>query len=140
MPASRNTTSTDAKKRLPPTWCRRSSAKLGFYDHPTVQKSFVRGTKTPARPRCCWRTSVAPPACGSTNACCAGLDGVIDVDLDYASHHARVRWDPERIKLSEILESILNIGYVAHPTTRRDARNSTGSRKSAVSNASSSPA
>jgi Cu2+-exporting ATPase len=61
-----------------------------------------------------------------------GLDGVIDVDLDYASHHARVRWDPKRIKLSEILESILDIGYVAHPydATRREELNALQKKRS----------
>ena len=61
-----------------------------------------------------------------------GLDGVIDVELDYASHHARVRWDPARIRLSEILESIVNIGYVAHPydPTRREELNAIQRKRS----------
>lgn len=89
--------------------------RLGFYDHPDVQKSFVREQKN-AREASLLLENIRCAACLWLNErVLRGLDGVIDVDLDYASHHARVRWDPDRIKLSEILESILNIGYVAHP-------------------------
>jgi Cu2+-exporting ATPase len=89
--------------------------KLRFYDDPEVQQSFVRA-----------RAELKEVALVLENIRCAaclwlneqvlrGLDGVLDVELDYASHHARVRWDPQRIRLSEILESIIGIGYLAHP-------------------------
>jgi len=99
--------------------------KLGFYDHPSVQKSFVRGTKD-TREASLLLENIRCAACLWLNErVLRGLDGVIEVDLDYASHHARVRWDPARIKLSEILESVLSIGYVAHPydATRREELN-----------------
>ena len=99
--------------------------KLGFYDHPSVQKSFVRSTKD-TREASLLLENIRCAACLWLNErVLRGLDGVIEVDLDYASHHARVRWDPARIKLSEILESILSIGYVAHPydATRREELN-----------------
>jgi len=99
--------------------------KLGFYDHPSVQKSFVRATKD-TREASLLLENIRCAACLWLNErVLRGLDGVIEVDLDYASHHARVRWDPARIKLSEILESVLSIGYVAHPydATRREELN-----------------
>ena len=43
------------------------------------------------------------------------LDGVIDVHIDDVTQRARVRWLPDRIRLSEILTAITDIGYVAHP-------------------------
>lgn len=106
--------------------------KLGFYDHPEVQKSFVRD-KADTREASLLLENIRCAACLWLNErVLRGLDGVIDVDLDYASHHARVRWDPERIKLSEILESILNIGYVAHPydATRREELNALQQKRS----------
>jgi len=106
--------------------------KLDFYDHPDVQKSFVR-EKEDAREASLLLENIRCAACLWLNErVLRGLDGVIDVDLDYASHHARVRWDPERIKLSEILESILNIGYVAHPydATRREELNALQKKRS----------
>lgn len=105
--------------------------RLDFYDHPDVQKSFVRGADV--REASLLLENIRCAACLWLNErVLRGLDGVVDVDLDYASHHARVRWDPERIKLSEILQSILNIGYVAHPydATRREELNALQNKRS----------
>lgn len=89
--------------------------KLEFYDHPDVQKSFVRDAAE-VREASLLLENIRCAACLWLNErVLRGLDGVIDVELDYASHHARVRWDPARIKLSEILQGIISIGYVAHP-------------------------
>ncbi|MFO7808304.1 heavy metal translocating P-type ATPase [Guyparkeria sp.] len=51
------------------------------------------------------------------------LDGVRDVEIDYNSQQARVRYDPATVALSEILATIEAIGYHAHPfdPTRRNA-------------------
>jgi Cu2+-exporting ATPase len=106
--------------------------KLAFYDHPDVQKSFVRD-RAATREASLLLENIRCAACLWLNErVLRGLDGVLDVDLDYTSHHARVRWDPKRIKLSEILESILNIGYVAHPydTTRREELNALQRKRS----------
>ncbi|MCG6938195.1 MAG: cadmium-translocating P-type ATPase [Gammaproteobacteria bacterium] len=43
------------------------------------------------------------------------LPGVINVSINYSNHRARVRWDNSKIHLSDILESISRIGYLAHP-------------------------
>ena len=89
--------------------------KLPFYDHPEVQRSFVRD-RGPAREASLLLENIRCAACLWLNErVLRGLDGVIDVEMDYASHHARVRWDPERITLSAILEQIMAIGYLAHP-------------------------
>jgi len=40
---------------------------------------------------------------------------VLDFAVNYSTHRARVRWDNQRIRLSEILEAISAIGYHAHP-------------------------
>ena len=96
--------------------------KLSFYDHPEVQKSFVR-ERAESREASLLLENIRCAACLWLNEhVLRGLDGMLDVQVDYASHHARVRWDPRRIKLSEILERIVNIGYVAHPydPTRRE--------------------
>ncbi|MDZ7737087.1 MAG: cation transporter [Gammaproteobacteria bacterium] len=43
------------------------------------------------------------------------MDGVVAVDINYSTHRARVRWDPQRIELSRILAAIREIGYHAYP-------------------------
>jgi len=89
--------------------------KLQVYDNPEVQKSFVRSQNNHQEAflilediRC---------------AACVWLNeqhlrkqpGIIDVSMDYATHQARVVWDPKQIELSEILFTIASIGYQAHP-------------------------
>jgi Cu2+-exporting ATPase len=106
--------------------------RLAFYDHPDVQKSFVRD-RAELREASLLLENIRCAACLWLNErVLRGLDGVVDVELDYASHHARVRWDPSRIRLSEILEGILNIGYVAHPydPARREALNALQRKRS----------
>jgi Cu2+-exporting ATPase len=99
--------------------------RLDFFDHPDVQKSFVREDQQTLEASLLLENIRCAACLWLNERVLRGLDGVLDVDLDYTSHHARVRWDPTRIKLSEILESIINIGYVAHPydATRREELN-----------------
>jgi Cu2+-exporting ATPase len=106
--------------------------KLDFYDHPDVQQTFVR-EHAELREASLLLENIRCAACLWLNErVLRGLDGVVDVELDYASHHARVRWNPELIRLSEILQSIVDIGYLAHPydPARREALNETQRRRS----------
>ncbi len=43
------------------------------------------------------------------------LEGVLGFRINYTTHRATLRWDNQRIKLSEILQAIASIGYNAHP-------------------------
>lgn len=94
---------------------------LQLYDNEEVQRSFVqshadRKSGHTVRAASLILEDIRCAACLWLNEQhLRGLDGVLDVDLDYASQRARVEWDPERIKLSEILESIAAIGYIAYP-------------------------
>ena len=45
----------------------------------------------------------------------AQLPGVLSVDINYATRRARVRWDTRSIQLSNILQAVTDIGYIAHP-------------------------
>jgi len=51
----------------------------------------------------------------------AGLPGVLAMEVNYTSHRARVRWDPQRIQLSQILRAIRSIGYRAFPANNATA-------------------
>ena len=94
-----------------------------LFDREEVQRSFVRqveGTR---------EASLILE--GITCAACVWLNerqlqqtpGVVDAQVNYATHRARVRWDPDRISLSQILARIAAIGYTAHPydPERREA-------------------
>lgn len=89
---------------------------LGLYDHPDIQKSFVRPLSEDER-----EASLILE--GITCAACVWLNeqhltrqaGVTAVDINYATRRARVRWDDRRIRLSGILAAIAAIGYRAYP-------------------------
>jgi P-type Cu2+ transporter len=88
---------------------------LDIYDRAEIQKDFVKAEGD-------WREASLLLE-GIRCAACLWLNerhlrhlpGVIDVGIDETMQRARVRWDPARIKLSEILRAITDIGYIARP-------------------------
>ncbi len=47
--------------------------------------------------------------------------GIIDVRVNYATHMANIRWNPEKITLQEILEVITSLGYLPRPFTKHSS-------------------
>ena len=90
--------------------------KVSVYDHPEVQKTFVRIEEGNVREASLILEGITCAACVWLNEQhIAALPGVETVDVNYATQRARVRWDESRIKLSDILLAIEGIGYQAHP-------------------------
>jgi Cu2+-exporting ATPase len=95
-------------------------ADFGLFDHPDVQKNFVRRAEGPAGEH---EQEAALILEGITCAACVWLNeshvrrqpGVTAVDINYTTRRARVRWDGRVTRLSAILEAISAIGYRAHP-------------------------
>jgi Cu2+-exporting ATPase len=88
---------------------------LKIYDRPEVQAGFVR-TSGDTREAALILENISCAACLWLNEQhLRAQPGIIDVHLNYASHQARVKWDPECIQLSDILQAIAAIGYIAHP-------------------------
>jgi Cu2+-exporting ATPase len=95
-------------------------ADFGLFDHPDVQKNFVRRAEGPAGEH---EQEAALILEGITCAACVWLNeshvrrqpGVTAVDINYTTRRARVRWDGRVTRLSAILEAIAAIGYRAHP-------------------------
>ncbi len=48
------------------------------------------------------------------------IKGVIDIRVNYATHRARLRWDPEKVGLSDILKKISSLGYTPRPATIKE--------------------
>jgi Cu2+-exporting ATPase len=91
-------------------------AQTRIYDHPEVQKTFVRREDGTVREAALILEGITCAACIWLNERhIAQLPGVLEVQINYATHRARIRWDDARIKLSEILQAIQAIGYEAHP-------------------------
>ena len=90
--------------------------KLGLYDLPEIQQSFVRAEPENVREAALILENIVCAACVWLNERhLSQLPGVLSVDINYATRRARVRWDSTRLKLSDILRAIQEIGYVAHP-------------------------
>ncbi len=91
--------------------------KLKLYDNEKIQREFIRTDKNNN-----WKEAwlileeIRCAACMWLNErTLRDLDGILDVQMDYTGQQTRVRWDPDKIKLSEILSAITSIGYNAHP-------------------------
>jgi Cu2+-exporting ATPase len=90
--------------------------ELGLFDHPEVQKNFVRPVGEHEREAALILEGITCAACVWLNeAHLARQSGVTAVDINYATRRARVRWDENVTRLSVILEAVQAIGYRAHP-------------------------
>lgn len=90
--------------------------KLALYDHPDIQKSFVVEDAEHIKEASLILEGIACAACIWLNERhLQQLPGVRAVQVNYASHRARISWDERVIRLSRILEEIQLLGYSAHP-------------------------
>ena len=90
--------------------------ELGLFDHPDVQKSFVRELDGNEREATLILEGITCAACVWLNEQhIASQPGVVAADVNYATRRARVRWNEEQTKLSHILSAVQAIGYRAHP-------------------------
>ena len=89
------------------------------YDLDAVQESFVRHSESDSgdvREADLILEGITCAACIWLNERhIASLDGVVSIVVNYSTHRARLEWDNDQIKLSQILEAITQIGYLAHP-------------------------
>ncbi|MFP4132042.1 MAG: heavy metal translocating P-type ATPase [Thiohalospira sp.] len=91
-------------------------AELDLYDRESIQRSFVAVDEDDVREAALILEGITCAACvWLSERHVRGLDGVLDFQVNYATHRARVRWDASRIALSDILRAIAAIGYRAHP-------------------------
>jgi len=90
--------------------------ELQLYDREDLQKGFVQQEIGEEREAALILEGIVCAACVWLNERhVKALPGVLDFSVNYATHRARVRWDNQRIRLSQILEAISAIGYHAHP-------------------------
>jgi Cu2+-exporting ATPase len=89
--------------------------QLRLYDDDALQKSFV-STTSDGREAALMLEGIVCAAC--VWLCERQLlrqPGVLGVDINYASHRARVRWDPAVTGLGHLLRTVADLGYRAHP-------------------------
>ncbi len=99
------------REALPP-----ALQELGLFDHPDVQKTFVRPVGEHEQEAALILEGITCAACVWLNESHVRRQpGVTAVDINYATRRARVRWDSRVTRLSAILEAVAAIGYRAHP-------------------------
>ncbi len=90
--------------------------ELEIYDRPALQQTFVRVADEHVREAALILEGIVCAACVWLNERhVSALPGVLEFRVNYATHRAQLKWDARRIQLSEILQAIAAIGYVAHP-------------------------
>ncbi len=93
---------------------------LRIYDDPEVQRGFVHTAASGECEAALMLEGVRCTACVWLNQNALGrLPGVLDVGINASTHRAQLRWNPQQIKLSEILATVRRIGYRAHPYDAR---------------------
>ncbi|MGB7542867.1 MAG: heavy metal translocating P-type ATPase [Burkholderiales bacterium] len=100
-----------------------SDEVLALYDDPELQQTFASRTGDGCE-AVLLLEGIRCSACAWLNEqTMARLPGVLRAEVNYATHRARVRWDPARIRLSRILGAVGEIGYRARPydPSRADA-------------------
>lgn len=90
--------------------------RLDLYDQPNIQSGFVDSSNPDHKTASLILEGITCAACVWLNERhVRSLPGVIDFQVNYSNHRARVSWDDSQIQLSDILKSIAGIGYIAHP-------------------------
>ncbi|MEK7436628.1 MAG: heavy metal translocating P-type ATPase [Pseudomonadota bacterium] len=86
------------------------------YDDPEVQRGFVHTESSGECEAALMIEGIRCTACVWLNQSVLGrLPGVLGVGINATTHRAQLHWDPQKIKLSEILAAVRQIGYRAHP-------------------------
>ncbi len=91
-------------------------AELQIYDNDALQHSFVQAQSGSVREASLILEGIVCAACVWLNERhVKQLDGVLDFRVNYSTHRASLTWDNDKIKLSDVLKAISDIGYNAHP-------------------------
>jgi len=107
----RTTKSPQAKDLVP-----EALAERALYDRDDLQQAFVQKQAGEIREASLILEGIVCAACVWLNERhVRALPGVLEFGVNYSTHRARLRWDNQRIRLSDILEAISAIGYHAHP-------------------------
>ncbi|MEN8207265.1 MAG: heavy metal translocating P-type ATPase [Pseudomonadota bacterium] len=90
-------------------------SRVTLYDRPEIQQGFVTQQQDWSEATLLLENIRCPACLWLNEKHLRSLEGVIDVHIDDITQRARVRWQPDTIRLSQILTAITDIGYIAHP-------------------------
>jgi len=91
-------------------------AELQVFDNEKLQRRFVQFVDENIREASLILEGIVCAACVWLNERhIKSLDGVLDFRVNYSTHRASLKWDNNKINLSDVLKAITDIGYNAHP-------------------------
>jgi Cu2+-exporting ATPase len=106
----------ETRSRRPEDLVPEALRRMELYDQPALQQSFVQQDDEHTRTASLILEGITCAACVWLNERHVNaLPGVLDFSVNYSTHRARLKWDDRKIHLSDVLKSITEIGYVAHP-------------------------
>ena len=87
-----------------------------LYDASEWQRNFVRSLEGSTREASLLVEGIHCGACvWLIEGVLSAMPGMLEVEVNVASHRARVRWDEGVLRLSGILRALRRIGYIAYP-------------------------
>jgi Cu2+-exporting ATPase len=90
--------------------------ELAAYDIPEVEGELARNVGEHAREAALMLEGITCAACVWLIEQRVGrVPGVLGIEINYATHRARVRWDARSTRLAAILEAVAALGYRAYP-------------------------
>lgn len=113
----------DGPSRRPEDLIPEQLEKFDLYDQEKLQQNFVEVDDANVKTASLILEGITCAACVWLNERhVKALPGVLEFQVNYSTHRARVRWDDSQLQLSDILRAISAIGYIAHPfdTSRQE--------------------
>jgi Cu2+-exporting ATPase len=98
--------------------------QIALFDEVSLQKTFVHFDTDAVRDAALIIEGITCSACiWLIERHLSRLTGILAAHINYATHRARIKWDNTQTTLSYILETLLAIGYQAHPYDRAHEEN-----------------
>lgn len=96
--------------------------QLSLYDHPDIQKEFIRDAGDNIQIATLTVENITCGACGwLIEQELMRLNGIRKAVVNVSSRRLQVHWDDGALKLSEILQALARIGYKALPFQPNEA-------------------
>jgi Cu2+-exporting ATPase len=89
--------------------------RIRVFDEPSLQRHFVEAGGNRGRADLILERIACPACCWLIERRLQELAGVLAAHVDFSANRAHVEWDPARLRLSEILRAIAELGYGAQP-------------------------
>ncbi|MDH3646772.1 MAG: cation-translocating P-type ATPase [Gammaproteobacteria bacterium] len=86
------------------------------FDRPAVARGFVHEVDAHSNEVTLMVDGIHCASCSMTiEKGLSGIEGVKEIHVNPSTHHANLSWDPTRVPLSRLMQSIADLGFAPHP-------------------------